>query len=125
MARKEVAYRPLGGAALAADPWSSQAALATCTSTWRPAAASILTKVSSPNSSILPRMRSDTRGWVTPNSLAAWLLAEALAGDVAFRRHHQRGAQPHVFGLRGRVIDRIPHAGEAFVAHHPSSFSKS
>src|ERR1700694_2557382 len=31
----------------------------------------ILTEVSRPSNSILPRMRSEIRGWVTPSSLAA------------------------------------------------------
>src|SRR3990172_4805827 len=40
------------------------------------AAASMLTSVSSENTSILPRIRSEMRGWVTPSVLAAsaWVM---------------------------------------------------
>jgi tRNA-dihydrouridine synthase A len=53
------------------DQAASEMRISTC----RPAAPIILTKVSRPNNSILPRMRSEIRGWVTPSSLAAcdWL----------------------------------------------------
>jgi Transposase domain (DUF772) len=55
--------------------YNVQAASEMRISTCRPAAPIILTKVSRPNNSILPRMRSEIRGWVTPSSLAAsdWL----------------------------------------------------
>jgi len=58
-------------AILVFDQAASEMRISTC----KPAAPIILTKVSRPNSSILPRMRSEMRGCVTPSSLAAsdWL----------------------------------------------------
>ena len=53
-----------GGVAF--DQAASEIRISTC----RPAAPIILTKVSRPGNSILPRMRSEIRGWVTPSSFA-------------------------------------------------------
>src|SRR5450631_3146039 len=47
-----------------------QAAFRTLSLTRRPAAAAMFTRASNPNTSILPRIKSETRGWVTPKSLA-------------------------------------------------------
>jgi hypothetical protein len=43
----------------------------TCISTRRPAVAAMFTRASSPNRSTFPRVRSEIRGCVTPNILAA------------------------------------------------------
>src|ERR1700692_3506779 len=63
-----------GGEAGPAEPFwdSDQAASDTRISTCKPAAPIILIRVSRPNSSILPRMRSEIRGCVTPSSLAGF-----------------------------------------------------
>ena len=47
------------------------AAFRTCTSTFSPAALSMLMRASISNKDILPRIRSERRGWVTPSAAAA------------------------------------------------------
>lgn len=67
--------------------------------------------------SILPRMRFETRGCVTPRTRAALGLAQALTLDVIFERHHQRRSQLHGLGRARSVFDRVPSTGESFLGH--------
>src|SRR5271163_1146860 len=50
-------------------PPKDQAAFRMLSLTRRPAATTMFTRASSLNMSILPRIKSETRGWVTPKSL--------------------------------------------------------
>jgi len=61
------------------------------------------------NRGILPRKRSEMRGWVTPSRRAA-CLGPALGPDVPVKRQHQGAAKLHVFGFHSIVFDDVPSA---------------
>ena len=69
---------------LAADQGASEMRI----STFKPAAPIISTKVSRPNSSLLPRMRSEIRGLRNAKQFGGLRLAESRSGDMILQSHH-------------------------------------
>jgi hypothetical protein len=57
--------------------------------------------------------------------LGSLALAQFLAGNVILEGHHQLGSKSQVLRRDLCVLDRTPHATEAFVANRFNSFAKS
>ena len=85
--------------------------------TRRPAAVAIPTSKSRLKALILPRIRLEMRGWVTPKRLSGLRLGQPLAFDVTHERNHERGAEFEVLCHRGIVLNGVPDILESRFPH--------